>query len=94
VHERIYDDFVEAFVAAVRGFKVGDPRDEATYIGPLTRKAQLAVLKRQVADARKNGARLVAGGKPLARKGYFAPTGVDSTPTTGWSSCAKKVSAR
>jgi acyl-CoA reductase-like NAD-dependent aldehyde dehydrogenase len=74
VHERIYDDFVEAFVAAVRGFKIGDPRDDATYIGPLTRKAQLAVLKRQVADARKNGARLVAGGKPLARKGYFAPT--------------------
>ena len=74
VHEQIYDDFVEAFVAAVRCFKVGDPRDETTYIGPLTRKAQLAVLKRQVADARKNGARLVAGGKPLARKGYFAPT--------------------
>ena len=74
VHERIYDDFVEAFVASVRGFKVGDPRDDSTYIGPLTRKAQLAVLKRQVADARKNGARLVAGGKPLARKGYFAPT--------------------
>ena len=74
VHERIYDDFVEAFVASVRGFKVGDPRDDSTYIGPLTRKAQLAVLKRQVADARKNGARLVAGGKPLARKGYFEPT--------------------
>jgi len=74
VQERIYDDFVEAFVASVRGFKVGDPRDDSTYIGPLTRKAQLAVLKRQVADARKNGARLVAGGKPLARKGYFAPT--------------------
>jgi len=74
VHERIYDDFVEAFVACVRGFKVGDPRDDSTYIGPLTRKAQLAVLKRQVADARKNGARLVAGGKPLARKGYFEPT--------------------
>ena len=48
VHERIHDDFVEAFVAAVRGFKVGDPRDETTYIGPLTRKAQLAVLKRRL----------------------------------------------
>ncbi len=75
VHEKIYVDFVEAFVATVRGFKVGEPRDDATYIGPLTRKAQLAVLKRQVADAVKKGARLLAGGKPLARKGnYFAPT--------------------
>ena len=75
VHASIYDDFVEAFVATVRGFKVGDPRDDATYIGPLTRKAQLAVLRRQVADAKKKGASLLVGGKPLARKGhYFAPT--------------------
>ncbi len=75
VHESIYVDFVETFVRTVRGFKVGAPRDETTYIGPLTRKAQLAVLKRQVADAAKKGARLLTGGKPLARKGnYFAPT--------------------
>jgi acyl-CoA reductase-like NAD-dependent aldehyde dehydrogenase len=75
VHEKIYVDFVEAFVATVRGFKVGEPRDDATYIGPLTRKAQLAVLKRQIADAARKGARLLTGGKALARKGnYFAPT--------------------
>ncbi len=75
VHESIYLDFVETFVATVRGFKIGDPRDETTYIGPLTRKAQIAVLKRQVADAKKKGAKLLAGGKALTRKGhYFAPT--------------------
>ena len=75
VHESIYADFVEAFVGTVRGFKTGDPRDETTYIGPLTRKAQLAVLKRQVADAVKQGAQLLTGGKPLKRRGhYFAPT--------------------
>jgi acyl-CoA reductase-like NAD-dependent aldehyde dehydrogenase len=75
VHKNIYVPFVEAFVAAVRGFKVGDPMHDDTYIGPLARKPQLAVLKRQVADARKKGARLLTGGKPLARTGnYFAPT--------------------
>ncbi len=81
VHASIYVDFVEAFVATVRGFKIGDPRDDDTYIGPLTRPAQLAVLKRQVADARKKGASLLVGGRALTRKGhYFAPTvlgGVD-----------------
>ena len=33
VHASIYDEFVDAFVAEVKGFKVGDPLDEATYIG-------------------------------------------------------------
>ena len=75
VHESIYADFVEAFVATVRGFTIGDPMDEATYIGPLTRKAQVTVLERQIADATRKGAKLLIGGKPVSRRGhYFAPT--------------------
>src|SRR5262249_54482259 len=35
VHERIWTRFVDAFVAVVHGFVVGDPLDERTYIGPL-----------------------------------------------------------
>ena len=60
VHEAIYDAFVDAFVAEVKGFKVGDPLDEATYIGAITRKPQLAVLQQQVADAKKKGAQAAA----------------------------------
>lgn len=75
VHEKIYAPFVKAFVDEVKGFKVGDPLDEATYIGALTRKPQLDVLKRQVADAKKKGARLLTGGAPIKGKGnFFAPT--------------------
>ena len=75
VHERIFEPFVTAFVSAVRGFKLGDPARDTTYIGPLTRRPQLALLARQVADARRKGARVLLGGKPIARKGnYFAPT--------------------
>jgi len=75
VQASIYPRFTAAFVDAVRGFKVGEPLNEATYIGPLTRRAQLTVLRRQVADARRKGAKLLLGGKPLTRKGnYFAPT--------------------
>ena len=33
VHETIHDAFVAAFVAEVKGFRIGDPMDEATYIG-------------------------------------------------------------
>lgn len=76
VHRAIYDRFVKAFVGIVKGFVIGDPQAERTYIGPLARAPQLDVLEAQVADAKRKGARLLAGGKRLRnRKGnYFAPT--------------------
>jgi acyl-CoA reductase-like NAD-dependent aldehyde dehydrogenase len=75
VHEAIHDAFVDAFVAEVKSYRIGDPMDEATYIGPLTRRAQLDVLRRQVADARRKGASLLCGGSAIKRKGnWFAPT--------------------
>lgn len=81
VHERVHDKFLEAFVAEVRRFKRGDPMEEDTYIGPLTREPQLAVLEAQVKDALKKGARVLVGGKRAKGKGHwFEPTvltGVD-----------------
>ena len=75
VHESIHDAFVAAFVAEVKGFKMGDPMDEATYIGAITRRGQLDVLKKQVADAKKKGAKLMTGGKIVPGKGnWFEPT--------------------
>jgi acyl-CoA reductase-like NAD-dependent aldehyde dehydrogenase len=75
VHEAIHDAFVDAFVAEVKRYTIGDPLHESTYIGAITRRPQLAVLKRQVADARKKGAKVLLGGDVLKRKGnWFAPT--------------------
>ncbi|HET7546262.1 MAG TPA: aldehyde dehydrogenase family protein [Usitatibacter sp.] len=75
VHASIFERFVEAFVAEVRGYRIGDPMDESTYIGPLARAAQIEVLQRQVDDALAKGARLLAGGRRLARPGnWFEPT--------------------
>jgi len=85
VHEKIHDAFVAAFVASVRGFRIGDPLDESTYIGAITRRPQLEVLARQVADAKKKGAKLLLGGRAIKRKGnWFEPTvlsGVDHRMT-------------
>ena len=75
VHQRVYDAFVEAFEFTVRSFKVGDPLDEATYIGAITRAPQLAILEAQVADAVAKGARLLVGGKRISQAGnWFEPT--------------------
>jgi len=75
VHEKIHDAFVSAFVAEVKGYRIGDPMDDSTYIGPITRRPQLEVLKRQVADARRKGGKLLTGGHVIRRKGnWFEPT--------------------
>jgi acyl-CoA reductase-like NAD-dependent aldehyde dehydrogenase len=81
VHRAVARDFTDAFLETVRGYRVGDPTDEATYVGPLARREQLAVLEEQVRDAVGKGARLLTGGKRREGRGwYFEPTvlaGVD-----------------
>ncbi len=75
VHEKIHDAFVKAFVTEVKGYKMGEPGDESTYIGAITRRPQLDVLRKQVADAKKRGAKLLTGGNVVQRKGnWFEPT--------------------
>ncbi len=75
VHEAIHDRFVDAFVAEVKAYRIGDPMDEGTYIGAITRRPQIDVLKKQVADARRKGAKLLLGGSVVKRKGnWFEPT--------------------
>jgi acyl-CoA reductase-like NAD-dependent aldehyde dehydrogenase len=75
VHEKSYKAFVDAFVKEVKGYRVGNPLDDKTYIGPLTRAPQIKVLADQVAEAKKKGARVLTGGKKIAGKGnWFEPT--------------------
>jgi acyl-CoA reductase-like NAD-dependent aldehyde dehydrogenase len=75
VHESVHDAFVRAFVAEVKGFRMGDPTDETTYIGAITRRPQLDVLRKQVADAKRRGAKLLIGGNIVRQKGnWFEPT--------------------
>jgi acyl-CoA reductase-like NAD-dependent aldehyde dehydrogenase len=75
VHESLHDAFVEHFLATVKGLKIGDPMDDATTIGAITRAPQLAVLDTQVADAKAKGAKLLCGGQRLPGPGnWYAPT--------------------
>ncbi len=84
VHERVYSEFVAAFVAEVQKFRLGNPTDDATYIGALCRgEPALRELAEQVADAEKQGARVLSGGKRVDRPGYyFEPTVIaDAMPS-------------
>src|SRR5512140_44938 len=74
VHEAVHDAFVEHFLATVAGFRAGDPMDESTYIGAITRRPQLDVLEAQIADALAKGAVLHVGGHRLPGPGnWYAP---------------------
>jgi acyl-CoA reductase-like NAD-dependent aldehyde dehydrogenase len=75
VHEKVYDSYVDEFVKEVKSWKTGAPTEKDVYIGPLSRKDQLTVLEKQVADAKGKGATVLTGGKKAAGPGYyFEPT--------------------
>ncbi len=75
VHEKIHDAFVAHFVETVRGYRMGDPLSEATYIGAITRAPQLKVLQAQVDDALAKGGQLLLGGQAGPGPGnWFEPT--------------------
>jgi acyl-CoA reductase-like NAD-dependent aldehyde dehydrogenase len=71
VHEKVYDDFLNAFTEQAKALKIGNPKEEGIDIGPLTRKEQLAFILDQVQDAQNKGAELLSGGYRLQQPGYY-----------------------
>ncbi len=81
IHEKIYDEFLEKFVARVSAIRVGDPMDDKTELGPLATAAIRDGLDAQVKASVAKGARLLTGGKKLERDGwYYAPTVLTDIP--------------
>ncbi len=73
VEEPIAGRFEDAFAEQMKSLKVGDPLDRGTDIGPLAREDLLESLHDQVKRTIAAGAKLLAGGERLARKGFFYP---------------------
>jgi acyl-CoA reductase-like NAD-dependent aldehyde dehydrogenase len=73
VPESRKQEFLDAYVGAVQGIKIGDPQDEATQMGPLTMARQLKRVEGYIGKGREEGARLVTGGgRPRGfTRGYF-----------------------
>lgn len=63
VHDAIYDDFRERLVEAARQLKMGDPKEEDTFIGPMIDMAEAERLEKWIQSAVKAGAKLLCGGK-------------------------------
>ncbi|MBB3712811.1 succinate-semialdehyde dehydrogenase/glutarate-semialdehyde dehydrogenase [Limimaricola variabilis] len=84
VTEKVYDAFVEKFVAAMQDIKLGDPMDDDTGLGPLSSAEQLDIVREQVEKSVAGGATIVCGGEVPDRTGYYYPATVltDCAPGT------------
>ncbi len=73
VERRIFDEFVDRFVAATRAIVVGDPENEKTQVGPLVSAGQRQTVQGFLDSARSAGRQLACGDIPSRNRGYFQP---------------------
>jgi succinate-semialdehyde dehydrogenase/glutarate-semialdehyde dehydrogenase len=75
VQDRVYDAFAERLVARVAQLTVADGFTEGAQQGPLIDDAAVAKVEEHIADAVRQGAKVVLGGRRHARGGrFFEPT--------------------
>ncbi len=79
VFEQVYDAFLEKLIGRARRLKVGNGMAEGVQVGPLHTAQQRKEVEEQVEDAKRRGAKVVAGGgRPegpeFAMGYYYLPT--------------------
>jgi acyl-CoA reductase-like NAD-dependent aldehyde dehydrogenase len=77
VHEDLYDNFVSKFVEITKTYKLGNPLDENTNLGPMVKTSASNYVREQIKDAIKKGAKSLVDEKlfPASKKGtpYLSP---------------------
>jgi succinate-semialdehyde dehydrogenase/glutarate-semialdehyde dehydrogenase len=81
VADSIAEQFESQFVIRMQQLRIGDPFDEKTELGPLANADAVTSLDADVKKSIAAGARVLTGGKPIQRAGYFyAPTVLTDIP--------------
>jgi succinate-semialdehyde dehydrogenase/glutarate-semialdehyde dehydrogenase len=81
VHKDVAEDFTRRLVEKMEKLTVGEPTDPDTDLGPLSSADAVKIIDQQVRDTVAAGARLLTGGKPLDRPGfYYPPTVITDIP--------------
>lgn len=77
VHESQFDRFVEGFVEITKSYKLGNPLEAETTLGPMVKSSAAAFVRQQIQEAIAKGAHslLPESHFPLSREGspYLAP---------------------
>jgi len=71
VADKVYDKFLEEFVARMSALKIGDPLDDTTEIAPLAMEHILNGVHEQVQKSVAAGAKLLTGGNRIHGRGFF-----------------------
>jgi aminomuconate-semialdehyde/2-hydroxymuconate-6-semialdehyde dehydrogenase len=82
VEQPVAGEFTQRLLSRVAALVQGDPRDEATNVGPNIGRAQLDRIEGYVARSLRDGARLLAGGSVNRDLGglYYLPTLLTDAP--------------
>src|SRR5436190_2566043 len=77
VHERVHDAFLDEVLKTAAAWKLGDPFDDSTLVGPMNNEPTATKMDRHLEDAVEKGASVVlggsrAGGRPTRL--YYEPT--------------------
>jgi acyl-CoA reductase-like NAD-dependent aldehyde dehydrogenase len=81
VDRRVHDDFLAAVIREAEGWKLGDPFDENTLVGPMNNEPTAQKMDRHLEDALDKGAEVVVGGsrdQGHPTDLYYQPTVVDN----------------
>jgi acyl-CoA reductase-like NAD-dependent aldehyde dehydrogenase len=77
VHEAVYDRFVEGFAALAANYRLGNPLDPSTTLGPVVRASAASFVRGQIENAVRAGARALIDEAlfPASKRGtpYLAP---------------------
>ncbi|HEY4300728.1 MAG TPA: aldehyde dehydrogenase family protein [Candidatus Didemnitutus sp.] len=78
VHESIKTRLVRSLVSAYRRLPIGNPLESGTLVGPLIDAAAVEAMQTAIAEARRHGGRVLAGGR--VRTGARTPGGLYVEP--------------
>ena len=82
IQASIKETFLARLKEKAEAIVIGAPNDMATEVGPLCTERQRATALDLIARSEKQGAKVITGGQPLDREGfYFPPTILDCSDT-------------
>ncbi|HEV8108640.1 MAG TPA: aldehyde dehydrogenase family protein [Burkholderiales bacterium] len=73
VHRSIFQPFVEAFAELAKAYRLGNPLEAGTTLGPMVRTAAADVVRAQIRDAVQQGAKKLLNLKDQAGTPYLPP---------------------